>query len=58
MFVWAALPVLVLAALASGPFRDNMPAAVEMFAQLAAVLSLFILVCAVEAGGGNKDSSQ
>ena len=58
MFVWAALPVLVLATLASGPFRDNVPAAVEMFAQLAAVLSIFILVCAVEAGGGNKDSSQ
>jgi hypothetical protein len=29
-----------------------------MIAQLAAVLSLFILVCAVEAGGGNKDSGQ
>jgi len=34
------------------------PAAVEAFAQLAAVLSLFILVCAVEAGGRNKDSGK
>lgn len=58
MLVWAALPVLVLAALASGPFRDSLPAAVEMIAQLAAVLSLFILVCALEAGGGNKDNGQ
>jgi predicted permease len=56
MLVWAALPILVLAVLASGPFRDNIPPAVEPLAQLAAVLSLFILVCAVEAGGRNKDS--
>jgi hypothetical protein len=56
MLVWAALPILVLAALASGPFRDSMPAAVEPFAQLAAVLSLFVLICAVEAGGRNRDS--
>ena len=58
MLVWSALSVLVLAVLASGPFRDSMPATVETFAQLAAVLSLFILVCAVEAGGGNKDSDR
>ncbi len=58
MLVWAALPILLLAALASGPFCDSLPAAVEMLAQLAAVLSLFILVCAVEAGGGNKDNGQ
>jgi hypothetical protein len=38
--------------------RENMPAAVEPVAPLAAVLSLFILVCAVEAGGRNKDSSR
>lgn len=56
--VWAALPVLVLAVLASGPFRDSMPAAVETFAQLAAVLSLFVLVCAVEAGGRSRDGGQ
>lgn len=56
MLVWAALPILVFAVLASGPFRDSMPASVEPFAQLAAVLSLFILICAVEAGGRNKDS--
>jgi predicted permease len=55
MLVWAALPVLVFAGLASGPFRDSIPAAVETFAQVAAVLSLFILVCAVEAGGKNQD---
>jgi hypothetical protein len=56
MLVWAVLPGLVLAALASGPYRDSLPAAVETFAQLIAVLSLLILVCALEAGGGNKDS--
>jgi hypothetical protein len=56
MLVWAALSTLVFAVLASGPFRDSMPAAVEPFTQMAAVLSLFILVCAVEAGGRNKDS--
>ena len=56
MLVWAALPILVLAALACGPFHDSMPAAMEPLAQLAAVLSLFILVCAMEAGGRNKDS--
>jgi len=58
MLVWAALPILVFAVLASGPFRDSVPAAVEAFAQLATVLSLFILVCAVEAGGRNKDSGK
>ena len=58
MLVWAALSTLVFAVLASGPFSDSMPAVVEPFAQLAAVLSLFILVCAVEAGGRNKDSSR
>jgi hypothetical protein len=56
MLVWTALPILILSALACGPFHDSMPAAVELLAQLAAVLSLFVLVCAVEAGGRNKDS--
>jgi hypothetical protein len=56
MLVWAALLILVFAVLASGPLRATMPAAVEPFAHLAAVLSVFILVCAVEAGGRNKDS--
>ena len=57
MLVWSAsaLSTLVFAVLASGPFRGSMPAAVEAFAQLAAVFSLFILVCAVEAGGRDKD---
>jgi hypothetical protein len=56
MFVWATLLVLVLAVLASGPFHNTVPAAVEPFAQLAAVLSIFFLVCAMESGGRNKDS--
>jgi hypothetical protein len=56
MLVWAALPILILSALACGPFHDSMPAAVELLTQLAAVLSLFVLVCALEAGGRNKDS--
>ena len=42
------------ALLASGPFRDSLPAAVEALAQLAAVLSLFVLVCSLEAGGGSR----
>ena len=58
MVIWAAIPVLVLSVLASGPFRDSMPAVVETLASLAAVLSLFILVCSIEAGGGNRNSSQ
>ena len=58
MMIWAAIPVLVLSVLASGPFRDSLPAAVETLAQLAAVLSLFVLVCSLEAGGGSRDSSQ
>jgi hypothetical protein len=58
MVIWAAIPVLVLSVLASGPFRESMPAAVETLAQLAAVLSLFILVCSIEAGGGSRNSSQ
>jgi predicted permease len=56
MLVWAALPILVLAALASGPFRESLPAAVESVAPLVAVLSLFILVCAAESGGRNQDN--
>lgn len=56
MLVWTALPILMLSVLACGPFHDSMPTAVEPLAQLAAVLSLFVLVCAVEAGGPNKDS--
>ena len=58
MVIWAAIPILVLSTLASGPFRDSMPAFVETLASLAAVLSLFILVCSVEAGGGSRNSSQ
>jgi hypothetical protein len=58
MVIWAAIPVLVLSVLASGPFRASMPAFVETLAQLAAVLSLFILVCSIEAGGGSRKSSQ
>jgi hypothetical protein len=56
MAIWAAIPVLVLSVLASGPFRYSIPAAVETLAPLAAVLSLFVLVCSLEAGGGNRDS--
>jgi hypothetical protein len=58
MVIWAAIPILVLSVLASGPFRDSMPAFIETFAQLTAVLSLFILVCSLEDGGRNRDSSQ
>jgi len=58
MVIWAAIPVLVLSVLASGPFRDSLPAPFETLAQLAAVLSLFVLVCSLEAGGGSRDSSQ
>jgi hypothetical protein len=58
MLIWAAIPVLVLSVLASGPFRDSMPASVETLASLAAVLSFFILVCSIEAGGGSRNSSQ
>ena len=58
MVIWAAIPILVLSTLASGPFRDSLPAFVETLASLAAVLSLFILVCSIEAGGGSRNSSQ
>jgi len=58
VLVWTALLILMLSGLACGPFHDSIPAAVEPLAQLAAVLSLFVLVCAVEAGGRNKDSSR
>jgi hypothetical protein len=56
MLVWTALPILILSALACGPFHDSIPASVEPLAQLAAVLSLFVMVCAMEAGGRSKDS--
>ncbi len=55
MFVWSALPILMLSVLACGPFHDSIPAVVEALAQVAAVLSLLVLVCAVEAGGRNKE---
>ena len=58
MVIWAAIPILVLSTLASGPFRDSMRAFVDTLASLAATLSLFILVCSVEAGGGSRNSSQ
>jgi hypothetical protein len=58
MVIWTAIPVLVPSALASGPFRESMPVFVETLAQLAAVLSLFVLVCSIEAGGGSRNSSQ
>ena len=57
MLVWTALSILILSVLACSPFHDSTPAAVEPLAQLAAVLSLFVLVCAAEAGGRSKDSS-
>jgi predicted permease len=56
MLVWTALPILILSALACGPFHDSIPAALEPLAQLTTVLSLFVLVCAMEAGGRSKDS--
>lgn len=56
MLVWIALPILMLSVLACGPFHNSVPAAVEPLAQIAAILSLFVVVCAVEAGGRNKDS--
>jgi predicted permease len=56
MLVWTALPILILSALACGPFHDSIPAALEPLAQLTTVLSLFVLVCAMEAGGPSKDS--
>jgi hypothetical protein len=54
MLIWSVIPVLVLSTLASGPFRESMPLFVEDIAQLAAVLSLFILVCCIEASGGGS----
>ncbi|WP_165820408.1 hypothetical protein [Microvirga sp. KLBC 81] len=58
MLISAAIPILVLSVLASGPFRDSMPVFIATLAPLAAVLSLFILICALEAGGGNRDNRQ
>lgn len=58
MLIWAAVPILVLSVLASGPFRDSLPAVVENIAQLTAVLSLFVLVCLFEDRGHKRDSSQ
>ena len=58
MLVWTTLPIAMLSILACGPFHDSIPAAVEPLAQLTAVLSLFVLVCSVEAGGRNKDSGR
>ncbi|GEO13264.1 hypothetical protein [Microvirga aerophila] len=58
MLIWSVIPVLVLSTLASGPFRESFPLFVENIAQLAAVLSLFILVCSLEAsGGGGKGNN-
>lgn len=57
MIIWAAVPILVLSVLASGPFRDSMPALVETIAQLTAVFSLFVLVCLFEDRGPNRDSN-
>jgi hypothetical protein len=50
--VWSTLPVLALSALAMGPYRESMPVWVDNLAQLGAVVSMFILVCAFEAGSG------
>jgi hypothetical protein len=46
----------MLSLLVCGPFHGSIPAVVEPLAQIAAVLSLFVLVCALEAGGRNNDS--
>jgi hypothetical protein len=56
VLVWTALPILMLSLLVCGPFHGSIPAVVEPLAQIAAVLSLFVLVCALEAGGRNNDS--
>ena len=50
MLVLSAFPVFVLSTLAMGPYRDNLSPLTENLAQLGAVLSLFVLVCALEAG--------
>jgi hypothetical protein len=46
----------MLSVLVCGPFHGSISAVVEALAQIAAVLSIFVLVCAVEAGGHNNDS--
>lgn len=55
MFVWSALISFVLSILAVGPLRDLVPTWLESGAEILAVISLFVLVCLLESGGGNPD---
>jgi hypothetical protein len=54
MLILSAFPVLILSMLAIGPYQDSLSPIVENLAQLGAVLSLFVLVCALEAGSSGR----
>jgi hypothetical protein len=54
MVVWSAFPVFILSILAIGPDRDMLSPTIQNPAQLGTVLSLFVLVCALEAGNPSR----
>ncbi len=57
MAMWSTLTAFFLSLLAVGPLRESAPSWLLSWAELVAVISLFVLVCFLESSGGNPDRS-
>ncbi|MPR10466.1 hypothetical protein FS320_26695 [Microvirga tunisiensis] len=57
MLMWSTLVTFLLSLLAIGPLRASAPSWLLSGAELAAVISVFALVCFLESSGGNTDRS-
>ncbi len=55
--MWATAAAFLLSLVAAGPLRATSPFWLQSGAELAAVTSLFALICLLESSGGNTDRS-
>jgi hypothetical protein len=57
MLMWSIVVTFLLSLVAIGPLRASAPSWLLSGAELAAVISVFALVCFLESSGGNTDCS-
>jgi len=57
MLIWSTVAAFLLSLVAIGPLRASAPSWFLSGAELAAVISVFALVCFLESSGGNTDRS-
>lgn len=57
MLIWTTAVAFLLSLMAVGPLREFSPSWLQTGAELAAVISLFALVCLLESSGSNTDRS-